>query len=406
MKAPGDNGTSEPGTTPRFEYFLETVGQPVTPEDPLWTRQLPMSRQAFSEPSSSHPGSGMSLSVGDYFQAVRAFLEGAGREALVRSCPEWGTDASAVRIFLAKHGEYYHPARVEAEIKGRSFGWVVNVAVSAAGKTLLSREYNLLERLGREFPAGYTPDVYAAGWVDAGRGRELAMFLGQWLFGFHEFHLTRNTPHGGLDLVLWDPESGPRRLDASQRRAVYYKIARILTHYLNLETFEGIAAWHHAAGDFVVRLREEDAEVRLISVRDYRPLFHARPASFDGPDAVSALLEALLVFLLNVSVRTRLDRLDGTGELVWSDPEAVASTVSGVLDGLSEKPARFDLPLPMDLLFKRFLAACREEDLLGLCLAIAAKIDSAGGAMFALLETCMKEHAATLMDDFLRVHQY
>jgi hypothetical protein len=234
--------------------------------------------------------------------------------------------------------------------------------------------------------------------VNAGRSRELAMFLGQWLFGFHEFHLTRNSLQGRLDLVLWDPESGPRRLDAAQSRAVYYKIARILTHYLNLETFEGIAAWHHAAGDFVVRLRERDAEVRLISVRDYRPLFPARPAPCDGPQAISALLEALLVFLLNMSVRTRLDRLDGTGELVWSDPAAVAATVAGVLDGLAEKPAPLELPLPLDLLFKRFLAACREEDLLDLCLAIAAKIDSAGRSTPALLETCMQEHAATLAD--------
>ena len=173
--------------------------------------------------------------------------------------------------------------------------------------------------------------------------------------------------------MLWDPENGPRRLDAAHSRAVYYQVARILTHYLNLETFEGITAWHHAAGDFVVRIDADAVEVRLISVRDYRPLFPARPEPADSPRAAASFLETLLIFLLNLSIRTRLDRLDGTGELAWAGPESVAATVEGVLDSLAAKPAPVELPLPMDLLFRRFLAACREEDLLDLCQAIAAR---------------------------------
>lgn len=405
-RRPGGGRGAESGTAPQIAYHLETTAQPVTPRDPLWTRALPTSRRSVAEPSSPPPVEGEPLTVGDYFQAVRRFFEGAGRGAFVRACARCGaeaSDASTMRIFLAKHGEFYHPARVEAEIRGKSLCWVLNVAASAAGRSLLVREHALLERLGREFPGAYLPDVYGAGEVDAGRGRALSMFLGQWLVGFHEFHLTRTAPREEPGLVLWDPENGPRRLDAAQSRAVYYQVARILTHYLNLETFEGITAWHHAAGDFVVRIDADAVEVRLISVRDYRPLFPARPEPADSPRAAASFLETLLIFLLNLSIRTRLDRLDGTGELAWAGPESVAATVEGVLDSLAAKPAPVELPLPMDQLFRRFLAACREEDLLALCQAIAARIDPAGSAGLPLMERCAEEHAATLAAAFNRL---
>jgi hypothetical protein len=402
MRPEGRGSVAGSGTAPRFGYYLETRGQPVRPEDPLWAAPLPLRRQAAAEP----PVEGDSISVGDYFMAVQTFIESDGRPGLVRACAESGADASAasdVRIFLAKHGEYYHPARVEADVQGRPFRWVVNVAVSAAGRALLPREHALLERLRREFTAGYLPEVYAAGVVDAGRGRALPMFLARWLSGFHEFHLTRSPPDGRLGMLLWDPDGGHRRLDGARIAAVYYQAARILTHYLNLDTFEGIGAWHHAAGDFVVRLTEQDTDVRLISVRDYRPLFRASPPGADPPQAFATLLEMLLVFLLNLSIRMRLDRLDGTGELAWADPAAVAPTVAGMLDGLAGKPAPIELPLPIDQLFRRFLAACRAEDLPELCLAVAAKIDPAAGAGLPEFETRIQEHAATLADTFDRL---
>ncbi|HWR91797.1 MAG TPA: hypothetical protein VN300_05195, partial [Desulfobacterales bacterium] len=99
----------------------------------------------------------------------------------------------------------------------------------------------------------------------------------------------------------------------------------------------------------------------------------------------------------------RLDRLDGTGEPAWAGPESVAATVEGVLDSLAAKPAPLELPLPLDQLFRRFLAACREEDLLDLCRALAAKIDPAGSAGLPLMGRCAEEHAATLAAAFNRL---
>jgi hypothetical protein len=385
--------------TPQFEYFLETVGQPVTPQHPLWLRPLPVSRQALSGSSSSCSVPDECITVQDYFQAVRAFLEGAGKDAIARSLTGWGADASAVRllrIFLAKHGACYHPARLETEIDGTPFRWVVNVALSDPGKTILFKECALLERLRREFTVSYVPEIYGASEVDAGRGRVLTMFLAQWFSGFHEFHLTRDTPGAQPALVLWDPESGARRLDRAQARAIYYQVARILTHYLKLPSFEGISAWHHAAGDFVVRLKEDQPEVRLITVREYRPLFKTRQEPAEPAHGIEALLESLLIFLLNLGVRTRLDRLDGTGELAWSDPVAVEATVAGVLDGLADQPAPFELPLALDQLFRPFLGTCGADDLLALCTAIAAKNYPLGSPERALLGARLEEHARTL----------
>lgn len=396
---------SEPAAAPRYEYFLETLGQPIAPEHPIWSRPLPMSRQALTRSEPSRPLQDATISVGDYLQGVRSFIEGPGREAFVRSLAQWGEDESAVRairIFLAKHGQYYHPARLETEIRGASYRWVVNVAVSAAGRELLFNEYALLAKLGREFPVSYIPEVYGAGEIDAGRGRALAMFLGDWLSGFHEFHLSRDTADGRQALVLWDPENGPRRLDTVQVRGIYHQAARILTYYLDLTDFAGIGAWHHAAGDFVARLRDGRPEVRLITVREYQPRFRTCPVSGGSAPAIRRFLEALLIFLLDLSIRMRLDRLDGTGDLVWSDRVAVQSTVAGMLESLAEKRAPFELPLPLPLepLFRRYLAASSEEDLVALCISIAEKNYPVGSPELSLLETCLKEHAAALAAAF------
>jgi len=383
----------------RFECFLETPDQPVLPEHALWRRPLPLSRYAFTAPVSAHANTEASIPVGDYFEAIQAFIKGVGGEAIARALAGEGADpagAQVFRIFLAKHGAYYHPARVETEIEGVPYPWVVNVAVSAAGKALVFKEYVLLEKLGREFSAAYLPQVYAAAEVNAGSGRPLAMFLGQWFTGFHEFHPTRDAPGGGQALALWDPASAPILLGATQTCAVYRQVARILTHYLNLAAFEVIGAWHHAAGDFVVRLEDRQAEVRLITVRDYRPLFRRRPESGDRVRDVPGLLEALLIFLLNVSVRTRLDRLDGTGDLVWSDPLAVEATVAGMLDGLAGKTVPWEPALPIDVLFSRYLGACTAEDILFLCTDLVEKTYPDGSAERCLVNAHVKEHAAAL----------
>jgi len=47
--------------------------------------------------------------------------------------------------------------------------------------------------------------------------------------------------------------------------------------------------------------------------------------------------EALLFFLLNLSVRMRLDRLDGVGAIAWADDDCVDATLEGFMEGLRIK---------------------------------------------------------------------
>ncbi|MFO7709767.1 MAG: hypothetical protein R6V84_16490, partial [Desulfobacterales bacterium] len=92
---------------PRVSFFLETESQPIAGGHPAWNRNLPGDRGCISGDERS--GEEIPFTVGDYFQAAREFLTSAGPTAA----------AERIQIHLAKHGPYYHPARVVAELSGR-----------------------------------------------------------------------------------------------------------------------------------------------------------------------------------------------------------------------------------------------------------------------------------------------
>ena len=141
------------------------------------------------------------------------FCEGPAQASVARALRGQGLamdGAEEIGIYLAKHGECYHPARVVAQACGDRIEWVVNGAVSAAGAAIIQNEFAVLQRLTREFSPSYLPEVYVLGDVQVQPGRPLSMFLGEWLAGFHEFHLTRSGPGAEMGVVLWDPENGNR----------------------------------------------------------------------------------------------------------------------------------------------------------------------------------------------------
>lgn len=376
---------------PTYRYFLDALDQPVDPDHPAWSSFLPVARRPSPEAGPR------ACTYGDYFLGVRGFLEGVGREAVERELRQKGLPPVPAewRVFLAKHGEHYHPARVEAFADGVQAEWVVNVALSAAGRTLLGREQEILRRLARKTPAPFLPEVYGWGEVECLPGVRLGCMLAEWFNGFCEFHLTR-LPDGGLGMILWDAEGGNRLLPPPQVAAVYRQAAHILTSYLDLESFEAIGSWHHAAGDFVVRDGPGEAGVRLVTAREFRPLF-GRP-----PSDVQGLLNACLVFLLQLSLRTRLDRLDGTGDMAWSGPEATGATVDGVLAALAQKPFPEGLPLPLAGLFERYLSRCSADLVEGLCADVVVRSFAPESAERALAQAGLPEHARLLSAAFDR----
>ncbi len=330
---------------PRLTYYLDGENAPVNPNEEIWSAPLPTSRGA--SPRESRKGDDRPATHGDFFTAARDFLESNNYETIRAACTQClGKEVSPgvireIRVFLVKHGEFYHPARIEPLLSSPNDPpprFVLNAAISEIGKKTLSAEYAHLTRLNEEFPFDHLPRVFHHG---QGRARDhgaIPMFLGQWLDGFHEFHISRNPSAGAPGVTVWDGRPDAVFLTDRQTVDLYRKTALILTSYFNMETFERIFPWHHAAGDFVVRPHPDGVDLRLITVRGYGPMLSAENGNGAGerdrgPDP-ARVLGALLLFFLSLSIRTRVDRLDGVGETVWADDAAVYGALAGFFEGM------------------------------------------------------------------------
>jgi hypothetical protein len=327
---------------PEFEFFLYQDNLPLEKNSAGWNAFLPLDRKA------SSPSSDTALSYGDYFFAVRSFLN--------KQFP----NAEKISVRIQKHGEFYHPSKAEVWQKGKSACFVINAAVSDIGKHCIEREYLLLKELGKMVSPPFIPEVYAIDKIQLEDGREIPMFSGQWFDGYHEFHLSQYSD-GRLGLAVWDTDKGNFFLSEAQILSLYQQAARILTLYYNPDTFEQIFPWHHAAGDFVVKCDDaHQIDVKLITVRQY---ISPMECEENDPEAV---MGGLLAFLINLSVRTRLDRADGVGDIAWADDIALNGTVQGFSDALKLKPSCSEKA------FRTYLASWSEEDLSEMAEAIVS----------------------------------
>jgi len=318
-----------------LRFFRYDGNEPVSAADPAWRAPLPADRFSRSGPAAA--------TLGDYFDAAADFLNGPGREALhsgLRATLGARADldgATGVDVVLEKHGAFYHPARIRVRHPRGECALALNVAVSAPGRDIVAREYENLSRLGGRGADSGLPAVFGFG-----EGRTLdgsfPMFLCQWMTGFFEFHLS-HAPDGGLRTVVWGGDGVNFFLNPDQARRLYKEVARLLARHYDPSTFEQIFPWHHAAGDFVVRPGADDLAVRLVTIRQYAPMFSARPEANGDADAE---LEGLLLFLANLSLRNRVDRLDGVGEVAMADPWVIDASLDGALAGLAERDGPVD----------------------------------------------------------------
>ncbi|MCK4727737.1 MAG: hypothetical protein KAT27_02340 [Desulfobacterales bacterium] len=281
---------------------------------------------------------GSVLSYSGYFKGITQVISRDGYGLLVDATARRLardvvlSDIQEILIYAEKHGSDYHPARIEVMVDGVCATFVMNVAVSARGKARLCSEFDVLQHLGRKYGFSFLPQAYFYGEASCGSGHNgeadtsLPMFLADWFEGYHEFHLSVDKEDGSQRLVLWDTDKGHYHLRPSHSSQIYRQAARILTLYYDVETFEQIFPWHHAAGDFIVKAAEESLDVRLVTARQYGSMM-------DRSEGVSAH-EGLLFFLLNLSLRMRLDRLDGVGAVVWADDGCLDDTLQGFLEGL------------------------------------------------------------------------
>jgi hypothetical protein len=366
-------------TLPRVEYFLYEHAQPISGDAEECRSPLPLSREA------SLQGSG--FTIGDYFKAVHDFLIKDDQIALVSSVQ---APVETVKIRLEKHGEFYHPSKVEAAGPGFRGVFAVNAAVSETGRQTIFREYDILKRLGHGFPLPFVPQVYHLG--QGGQAPAIPMFIGEWFENYHEFHLSRNPLDGRMGMVLWDSQKGRVPLSPFYASEVYRQAALIMTCYYNIRTLERIFPWHHAAGDFILRIQHNKIDLKLITARKYEPLICA---DADDPET---LLEALLIFLISLSIRTRLDRLDGVGDVAWADDMAVSPTLRGFFQGLDMNPQ--DLLPPSESLpsfFLKFMRRYSLSDLMEFARA-SAKTYPASSPEFTVVWQHLESHVSVLYE--------
>ncbi len=280
------------------------------------------------------------------------------RDVLLREIGE-------IIVRTEKHGALYHPASIEVAIRNSRVKFGLNVAVTEIGRNALKKEFNVLRILHEQYKLSYIPKPFLLDETHA-----MVFLLEEWFEDYHEFHIAKSE-HGEERVKLWEYGRGDRFLSHEQSFKIYRQIAMILTLYYDIENYRMIFPWHHAAGDFVARIRsysnpptppfskggnifnafdtgnnqknpplekgdiggfsEEKIDVKLTTVRGYEPFM-----AFDEDEMPHPAL-ALFYFLLHLSVQMRLDRLDGVGDIVWADEKCVDATLTGFFQVIEQK---------------------------------------------------------------------
>lgn len=318
---------------PEIRFLVSSAGCLVPPDATFLGGQIPLSRP--SGESQAGPGP----TYGKYLDGIKELLLDHADLLLGAVTQSAGKSGEVDRydIIVEKHGSDYHPARVRAYLGGDQISLVANVALTERGLTRLASDFHWLDYFAHHFRRRFVPRVHFLTESSRNAGDSgnpvLRMFVGEWLEGYHEFHLTRREERDEHAVAVWDAERGHVALSSDGARELFRKAAFALTYYYDVSDFREVFPWHHAAGDFVVHANAEVTDVKLVTVRQYGP-------RVVFPNALPEnRVTACLLFLANLTIRMRLDRLDGIGELAWADETCVDCTIKGFLRGLREQIA-------------------------------------------------------------------
>lgn len=351
-------------TGPVFKYHISGISGEFTDASPLWQTPLTGDIHAFSPTdtevafTNTTNGETAPLMIHEYLESAEKFLK-SNRFQGVMSALSTGPDKdlfhptietspskeifpsqtepeqiAQIDIFLEKHGAFYHPARVQLSMDDHSRKILaLNGAVSPRGLALIQREYSLLSQLNHE-KSELLPRVFGMDSI-ACRGMKISFFLAEWFEGYREFHLTDDNASSPPMLHLWKGDGSVTAYSPPDYFEIYEKASEILTIFYNLKTFEQIFPWHHAAGDFIAKPTAEGFDVRLISARGYASML---ASGEDNQDVNQEdINNALLIFFLNLSLRMRIDRQNGTGDYCLVHPDVIDFIVKGFFRALKNK---------------------------------------------------------------------
>jgi hypothetical protein len=230
--------------------------------------------------------------------------------------------ASRIELISEKHGAFYSVSRLRLHFTNKVFSFALNCAFAPEQQAFLKVESRLIEKLNSRFGLPHIPTSFLrAKTTMEGFGPGVMLSIFGWFEDHHEFHLSRNA--SGTPIIrVWDPSRPDVYLNGDETAQLYEQASSILTSYFDTRSFSQIYPWHHAAGDFVVERRQDPMSLKLITVRGYGPLLSAKSARGDR-------MLGALHFFVNLGIRMRLDRLDGTGDLSWAGPQGLPGVING-----------------------------------------------------------------------------
>jgi hypothetical protein len=318
--------------------------------------------------SEVHP----TLTLSDYFAAITNLIlrEKDFLRQLIDLNHEPGTKDSEntiekLVIRSEKHGLLYHIASAELFFNDLWHGkFALSTALSEKGRKCLQQDYCFTKKLST-LPgcSSYLPALYLLDenpFHTSGKNVSGMMVVGEWLEDFHEWHQSFDRETREYQLVLWDYIRGNRILPPACGAKIFHQIAKILTSLYDPDTQEQIYPWHHAAGDFIVKWDNDTLEVRLITVRGYHPLISI------PTEEPASQLTAIILFFLHVTIRMRLDKLDGVGDITWLDDYVVSAAAHGFFSALAEKNGLAEMPFSPGQLLK-IMRSFAPEDFLTMC---------------------------------------
>jgi len=321
-----------------------------------------------------------------YFDSIRDFVSREEFKPLLNSVNQklkrdvLLKEIDEIIIRAEKHGALSHPASIELIIKEEKVKFGLNVAFTDTGRNWLKKEFSVLKNLQIKYNLPYLPNAYLFDNLNS-----ISFLLEEWFEDYHEFHITTDEK-GRQRLKLWEFGAGYQYLSYEQSFEIYKKSSKILTLYYDLKDFYQIYPWHHAAGDFVVKIEGGKINVRLITARQYKPLMN-----FDK-DTVNPLF-ALFYFFLNLSIKMRLDKLDGLGEVVWAEDSCEEATVEGFFEALKLKESTDNYPE----LVNEFISLLKSFNAEELKISAQPLIDLfSGTGDFPVIKTNLESHVEKL----------
>lgn len=299
---------------PGIHFLVSSPGGDIQADREKW--HLPLDRD---------PGK---ISYRQYFHAIEDFLTYDYFTSLLKSINQkekQQTSIEAIKEIIIrseKHGTLYHPASIEVLLNTGSIKFGLNIATTETGKEWLKGEFTVLRQLYEKYRLPYLPYAYLLE-----ERTHMVFLLEDWFEGYHEFHLSQNSD-GQQILQLWEFGSGYKDLKPEQTYEIYRQSSLIMTLYYNVSDYSQIYPWHHGGGDFIASVVQDEVSVRLSTARRYDPFIIFQDTANVNPSV------ALAYFFLNLTLKMRLDRLDGVGEVMWADDRCIPAIVQGFFEGL------------------------------------------------------------------------